>query len=104
MRDVVIIGGGLTGLAAARELDRAGITFTLIEVKPRLGGSIGSKFHDGFILDSGPMLTQDTLDAPFLTDLGLKDQVYIARHDEDGKYLAFKAGMGVLIDRLAGPL
>lgn len=104
MRDVVIIGGGLTGLAAARELDRAGIKGTLIEVKPRLGGSIASISRDGFILDAGPMLTLDAPDAPFLRELGLQDQVAVVREDEDGAYLAFKHGMGTLIDALTAGL
>lgn len=104
MRDVVIIGGGVTGLAAARELDRAGIRGTLIEVKPRLGGSITSLSREDFILDAGPMLTLDSPDAPFLTELGLQDQVAVVREDEDGAYLAFKSGTGKLIEALAAGL
>jgi protoporphyrinogen oxidase len=104
MRDVVIIGGGLTGLAAAYELHRLNIACTLIEVKPRLGGSIESESRDGFVIDYGVMLTQDTLHAPFLEEIGLANEVFRAREDEDGTYIAFTRGMGVLIDRLSEPL
>jgi protoporphyrinogen oxidase len=104
MREVVIIGGGLTGLAAAHELHRLNIGCTLIEVKPRLGGSIESESRDGFIIDYGAMLTADSPDAPFLEGLGLADEGFTAREDEDGSYIAFKHGMGVLIDRLSAPL
>lgn len=104
MRDVVIIGGGLTGLAAAHELDRLGLSCTLIEVKPRLGGSIASETIDGFTIDVGVMLTPESYDAPFLSELGLSDAVFTAREDEDGRYLAFRQGMGVLVARLAQPL
>lgn len=36
--DVVIIGGGLTGLVAGRDLSRAGLRTTIIEGRDRLGG------------------------------------------------------------------
>ena len=42
MPDVIIIGGGLTGLSAAFELEKLGIAYTLIEVKGRLGSNIVS--------------------------------------------------------------
>ncbi len=48
MANVVVIGGGLTGLAAAWELERQRIPYTLIEVKKRFGGSIITERRDGF--------------------------------------------------------
>jgi len=55
---VLIIGGGLAGLTAARLLHRAGIGFRLLEARDRLGGRIlsadasGNPAADGF--DLGP--------------------------------------------------
>ncbi|WP_286208810.1 FAD-dependent oxidoreductase [Azospirillum sp. A1-3] len=55
---VVILGGGLSGLNAARLLHRAGIDFRLYEARDRLGGRIltvnaaGEPADDGF--DLGP--------------------------------------------------
>lgn len=39
-RSALIIGGGISGLAAARELGRNNITVTLLEAKRRFGGRI----------------------------------------------------------------
>ena len=55
---VLIVGGGLAGLTAARLLHRAGIGFQLLEARSRLGGRIlsadaaGQASADGF--DLGP--------------------------------------------------
>lgn len=55
---ILIIGGGLAGLSAARCLHRAGIGFLLLEARDRLGGRIlsadaaGNPCADGF--DLGP--------------------------------------------------
>jgi protoporphyrinogen oxidase len=106
-RDVVIIGGGLTGLAAAYTLDQAGMACTLIEVKPRLGGSLGSEYAEGFILDNGPMLFADASDASFFRDLSLQDGLFTVETgtgDEVEALLGFQRGTQALVDVLAKPL
>ncbi|HEY1683330.1 MAG TPA: FAD-dependent oxidoreductase [Tepidisphaeraceae bacterium] len=51
---VVVIGGGLAGMAAAVALESAGITVTLLEARKTLGGRAGSFAHPetGEILDN----------------------------------------------------
>jgi oxygen-dependent protoporphyrinogen oxidase len=56
MPSVVIVGGGVSGLAAAHALRRPAGTFdvTLLEASPSLGGNIRTVRRDGFVLDGGP--------------------------------------------------
>ncbi|MFB9235982.1 NAD(P)/FAD-dependent oxidoreductase [Plantactinospora siamensis] len=51
--DVIIVGGGLAGLAAARRLHRAGLSWQLVEAADRLGGRATTDERDGFLLDRG---------------------------------------------------
>jgi len=54
MTGVVIVGGGIAGLAAAYELTRRGVPFVLLEAGARLGGVVLSEPVDGYVLDAGP--------------------------------------------------
>jgi oxygen-dependent protoporphyrinogen oxidase len=54
MTEVVIVGGGIAGLAAAYEFARRAVPFVLLEGGARLGGVVLSEPVDGYILDAGP--------------------------------------------------
>ncbi|WP_022882408.1 protoporphyrinogen oxidase [Gryllotalpicola ginsengisoli] len=79
---VVIVGGGIGGLVAARELARPGFEVTLLEASDRLGGSVAPldlELADGSSLrvDAGAesFATRGGHVAGYLDELGLSDEV-----------------------------
>lgn len=52
--DIIIIGGGLSGLALAERLQQLGVDYVLLEARERFGGRILSKEIDGAAFDLGP--------------------------------------------------
>lgn len=54
MSPIVIVGGGISGLAAAYELSLARVPFTLLEASPRLGGLIRTEVVGDYVIDAGP--------------------------------------------------
>lgn len=53
MSRAVVVGGGLAGISASLDLADSGVSVTLIEVRPRLGGAAYSFERDGLWLDNG---------------------------------------------------
>ena len=51
---IVVVGGGITGLAAALRLQEAGAEFLLVEAGRRLGGKILTERTGGFVVEGGP--------------------------------------------------
>jgi oxygen-dependent protoporphyrinogen oxidase len=59
-KKAAIIGGGITGLTAAYELQRAGVECTVYESSDRFGGAIRTVQEDGFLVECGPNSILDT--------------------------------------------
>ena len=100
MRDVVVIGGGLSGLAACYEMEKHKIRYTVIEVKPRFGGSIVSGQAEGFTYDGGVFASQNTEKWSILEELGLEDALF----DLGAGDVGFKDGTESLIQAFASKL
>jgi len=77
MPDTVIIGGGISGLAAAYYLAKGGATATILESRPRLGGVIETVQVEGCTIEAGPdsFLSAKPAALELIAELGLTDQV-----------------------------
>ena len=54
MSSIIVIGGGIAGLASAALLAKDGHEVTLLEGRPDVGGRAGTWERDGFRFDLGP--------------------------------------------------
>jgi phytoene desaturase len=87
--DVVVIGAGLGGLAAAAHLTKAGHTVTLVEREPIPGGRAGMITEAGFRLDNGPtVLTMPNLLADAFAAAGADMTDFVTIKPVDPMYRA----------------
>lgn len=77
----VVLGGGISGLLAARGLAKAGFTVTVLEAGNAWGGCVGSHTVASLELDSGAesFATRSTAVADLARELGLGDNI-VAPH------------------------
>jgi oxygen-dependent protoporphyrinogen oxidase len=74
---LVVVGGGITGLAAAWQGVRRGARVAVIEADDHLGGKVGTTHRDGFVIEDGPdsFVAYRPAAAQLIDELGLSDQV-----------------------------
>ena len=74
--DVIVIGGGVSGLATAYDLKQRGHGVVLLERQRQLGGSAVSERLDGFLMEHGPSTMNALVPAAneFSQKLGLEGQ------------------------------
>ncbi|MBI2681331.1 MAG: protoporphyrinogen oxidase [Candidatus Solibacter usitatus] len=77
MPSVAIVGGGISGLATAHYLAKAGIASHLFEARPRLGGVIQTERVDGCVVEGGPdsFLSAKPWAMELIAELGLAGEV-----------------------------
>src|SRR5690348_4523872 len=107
---VVVIGGGISGLACALRLQQLGAPVTLLEANDHPGGLIGSVERDGFLFESGPQSFQGTETMlNLIRDLGIESDLckadpraprFVLRHGQLRKIPM--APQGILTSSLLG--
>lgn len=105
LKSCCVIGGGISGLAAAHSLARQGIAVTLLEASTRLGGVIQTESREGFLLERGPdsFISEKPEALELARQLGIESQLietnqahrrsFIVR---DGRLLAVPEGFQLL--------
>ncbi|HET9235200.1 MAG TPA: protoporphyrinogen oxidase, partial [Candidatus Eisenbacteria bacterium] len=91
LSDLVVIGGGISGLVAAREVTRArpGWTVTVLEADARPGGTMRSERVSGCVCEWGPagFLTNVPQTRELALELGLERRLLPARDAAQNRYL-----------------
>jgi oxygen-dependent protoporphyrinogen oxidase len=77
MIDVIVVGGGIAGLVAARECAQVGLSVTILESTDAVGGAVASHVVAGLTLDSGAesFAVRRGAVADFVAGLGLSEEV-----------------------------
>lgn len=93
-RSVLVVGGGIAGLATAYELrklqhDGADLSFTLVEQSNRLGGILETERKDGFVVECGPdgWVSEKPWARDLAVELGLEDQLLLSNDAERVTYV-----------------
>ncbi len=103
---VVVLGGGITGLAAALRLTHAmpAPRITLIEAADRLGGKIRTEQIDGFTIEGGPdsFLAIKARGVGLSHEVGLADDLQGVTPREKRAFILFKGRLHDLPEGLTG--
>jgi len=94
--DVVVVGAGVGGLVAARDLAAGGLRVLVVEQRATPGGSVGQHEVAGLTLDSGAesFATRDGAVAALADELGLGTRVVAP--DPRGAWVQLASGAGPL--------
>ncbi len=76
-REAIVVGAGISGLAAALKLAEMGCSVKLLEAESKPGGAIRTLKKDGFLIEGGPesFLTEKRAALEMCKHLGLLDRV-----------------------------
>ncbi|MDY7093277.1 MAG: protoporphyrinogen oxidase [Acidobacteriota bacterium] len=95
--DALVLGAGITGLAAARRLRREGLRVTVLEAAARPGGCLQTLRQDGFVIEVGP---NTVLRSPELVDLcrdaGCEQRLISASPEGKKRYVVFDGRLQAL--------
>lgn len=86
---VVVVGGGISGLAAAHRLSTSGLSVTLVEKSEQLGGKVITDRIDGFVIERGPdsFVAGKRTVIELATELGIAGRIISTRSEQWGSYV-----------------
>jgi oxygen-dependent protoporphyrinogen oxidase len=89
MKKIVVLGAGISGLAAAYLLNKEGYGVTVLEKRAEAGGSMESVFENGYLFDRGPNSGLDTtpLISQLVEELGLQKEIVFASKIGNKRYI-----------------
>lgn len=87
--DVVIVGGGISGLSAAHWLVKRGLNVRVLEQEGEPGGTMKTRSEKGFLSELGPNSALETtpLIGTLIADLGLTDEFLYANPVSKNRYI-----------------
>jgi protoporphyrinogen/coproporphyrinogen III oxidase len=88
-KKIIVLGAGISGLAAAYLLKQKGYDVTVLEKKSEVGGSIETSYENGFLFDRGSTSALETtpLIAKFVEELNLHDQLVYTNKEANKRYI-----------------
>ncbi len=107
---VAIIGAGISGLSTAFFLKKGGVEVTVYEKNSYPGGTIRSKFINGFLVESGPNSTSETNTVidEVVTELGIKGELVYANDNAKHRFIVRGGRLNALpggpVDFITTPL
>jgi oxygen-dependent protoporphyrinogen oxidase len=86
---VAVVGGGISGLAAAWRLRQRGAAVTLFEASERTGGVIRSRRQRGFLVDEGPntLVARSAALGEAIAEVGLGEERVPAPDAANARYV-----------------
>jgi oxygen-dependent protoporphyrinogen oxidase len=109
VKRVVIVGGGITGLAAAYEFHKAGWPVTVVE-RDKVGGVIRTERHGDLLIEGGPdsFIVQKPAAKELCEELGLKDRLIPTRSRKvhvwsEGRLHELPEGLFLTVPTKIGP-
>ena len=88
--DVIVVGGGIAGLACGWRLARSGVDVLVLEAEPVAGGNVRSKAENGFRIERGPHTFLASADDIFnlAGEVGVADQIVQSRRSAARRFVA----------------